>query len=211
MLVPDLVRKSVAFIYYRRAGEVVPAGTGFFVVWPEGDLRTSPRVPFVMTAHHVIAGITAYSDDGGVLLRLNTKDGGSAWAESSVDDWWHPDPHVDCAAMPWNPPPEMNLDRKMWVLDVPGHARGFEEQNIGIGDEVFMVGLFRNHLGRDRNEPIVRVGNIAAIPDDPIMTKDYGEMRAVLVEARSIGGLSGSPVFVHLGYSRWKDGELLKN
>lgn len=72
-----------------------------------------------------------------------------------------------------------------------------------------MVGLFRNHLGRDRNEPIVRVGNIAAIPADPIRTRLFGDMRAILIEARSIGGLSGSPVFVHLGFVRWRDGKVM--
>lgn len=32
-------------------------------------------------------------------------------------------------------------------------------------------------------------------PDERILTDNYGDMEAYLVEARSIGGLSGSPVF----------------
>ena len=35
-----------------------------------------------------------------------------------------------------------------------------------------------------------------------------GDMEAYLIEARSIGGLSGSPVFVNLGTSRLKDGQV---
>jgi hypothetical protein len=45
----------------------------------------------------------------------------------------------------------------------------------------------------------VRLGNIALMPEEPIETRDYGFMEAYLIEARSIGGLSGSPVFVHVG------------
>jgi hypothetical protein len=71
------------------------------------------------------------------------------------------------------------------------------KENIGIGDEVFLTGLFVNHLGKKRNIPIVRVGNIAAMPEEAIATRN-GNMDAYLIEARSIGGLSGSPVFVHL-------------
>jgi hypothetical protein len=34
--------------------------------------------------------------------------------------------------------------------------------NVGIGDEVFITGLFANYAGEPRNLPIVRVGNLAA-------------------------------------------------
>ncbi len=36
------------------------------------------------------------------------------------------------------------------------------------------------------------------MPEEPVQTKALGAIDAYLVEARSIGGLSGSPVFVHL-------------
>jgi hypothetical protein len=39
------------------------------------------------------------------------------------------------------------------------------------------------------------MGNIAMMPDEVIPT-ELGDMEAYLVEARSIGGLSGSPAFV---------------
>jgi hypothetical protein len=42
----------------------------------------------------------------------------------------------------------------------------------------------------------VRTGNIAMMPKDKLPTKEFGEMEAYLAEGRSIGGLSGSPVFV---------------
>jgi hypothetical protein len=30
-------------------------------------------------------------------------------------------------------------------------------------------------------------------------------MPAILVETRSVGGMSGSPVFVHMGFTRWRE------
>jgi hypothetical protein len=74
-----------------------------------------------------------------------------------------------------------------------------EELHIGIGDEVFMIGLFSHLKGKTKSLPISRTGNIALFPDERIPAKDHqGRVRPIkgfLVEARSIGGLSGSPVF----------------
>jgi hypothetical protein len=70
-----------------------------------------------------------------------------------------------------------------------------EKEIVGVGDEVFITGLFTEAPGTNRNMPIVRHGNIAMLPDEQIQT-DMGYADVHLVEARSIGGLSGSPVFV---------------
>ena len=58
-----------------------------------------------------------------------------------------------------------------------------------------MVGRFINHEGRQRNMPAVRFGNIAMMPFEKIRHKEREE-ESFLVEVRSIGGYSGSPVFV---------------
>jgi hypothetical protein len=71
----------------------------------------------------------------------------------------------------------------------------FHRFGFGLGDEVFTVGLFTAAPGTSRNLPIVRHGNLAMIPDEQIQTK-LGYADAYLVEARSIGGLSGSPVWI---------------
>jgi len=72
----------------------------------------------------------------------------------------------------------------------------FARQTIGLGAQIAIVGLFRSHYGKNRNVPIVRVGNISALPGEPVFTRYTGYISAYLVEARSISGLSGSPVFV---------------
>ena len=75
----------------------------------------------------------------------------------------------------------------------------YSNMHIGCGDEVFLTGLFNSHYGKQNNLPIIRIGNIASMPEEPIQTKNMGAIDAYLIEARSIGGLSGSPVFVQVG------------
>lgn len=209
MQVPDEIRKAVVFLYCRVKGEMKAAGTAFYARYPLPDFPES-GIDVLMTAQHVIAAIRENSDDGLVVVRLNLQDGGSELLAAPVDNWLPADQSkeaVDLAVTPWRPPPGVNVDMRPWRLgDSVATDDVMRREGIGIGDEVFMVGLFRNHLGRDRNEPIIRVGNLAAIPADPIRTKHFGDMRAFLVEARSIGGLSGSPVFAHMGLIRVRDG-----
>jgi hypothetical protein len=66
---------------------------------------------------------------------------------------------------------------------------------IAIGDETYTVGLYSLVPGRNDNVPVVRVGNIAMMPGEPIYCLDDVERELYLIEMRSIGGLSGSPVF----------------
>jgi hypothetical protein len=66
---------------------------------------------------------------------------------------------------------------------------------IGVGDEVYFPGLFGNTDNLSRVIPIVRYGNVAMMPTEKIQVK--GTFADVyLVEARSMLGMSGSPVFV---------------
>ncbi len=83
------------------------------------------------------------------------------------------------------------------------NSQSMIDEQIGLGDDIAIVGLFTNHIGRTRNEPIVRIGNICAMPKDKIVT-ELGNMYGYLIEARSIGGLSGSPVFAYMNFVRGK-------
>jgi hypothetical protein len=89
---------------------------------------------------------------------------------------------------------------QIMVWDVGNSAATDEvvrEKNIGAGDDVFVAGLLVHHPGAARNLPIVRLGAIAAMPEDPVGLATGTDV-VTLVEVHSIGGLSGSPVFVHL-------------
>jgi hypothetical protein len=70
---------------------------------------------------------------------------------------------------------------------------------VEVGDELFFPGLFLQSAGKNRNLPIVRVGSIARMPGDELVTIETPHskkaVRAYLAESLSWGGHSGSPVF----------------
>jgi hypothetical protein len=94
----------------------------------------------------------------------------------------------------------------MIPMEMLADSQVLKSRGIGIGDELFAVGLFVQRAGSTRNIPIVRTGVIAAMPskDEPFF-RHGGEYHAYLAEMRSIGGLSGSPVFVFLNRIRTVD------
>jgi hypothetical protein len=77
---------------------------------------------------------------------------------------------------------------------------------VATGDAVFITGLFRHHQGARRNIPIARHGNLACLNEESVSTQ-FGQMDAFLIEVRSIGGLSGSPVFLNLGPAKTEEGK----
>jgi len=200
MYIPDEIRKCVVFIGYRLPdGEMKFSGTGFFASRRVAEVGAWTHV---VTASHVIRGISALDNfDGKILLRINLADGGAETVEVDAARWlFHPEePEVDVAVLPFFPTAGTAMDMKSLPYDFFLNAEKRENLKCGIGDEVFLPGLFYNHHGRHRNIPIVRVGNIAAMPEEKVLTK-LGYIDAFLVEARSIGGLSGSPVFLCLGF-----------
>ena len=205
MLVPDEIRKCVVFVgeELKQGGHRL-CGTAFFVaVDIEGtDLVAS----YCVTAKHTLKGIEENSGYK-VLLSLNLAEGGRAWVATKISDWlFHPDDElVDVAVCPFNLGGQFDHLVLPWSMALDD--KRIREDSIGIGDELFLVGLFNQHSGSARNIPILRVGNIAAMPEEPIISGRW-VMDAYLVEARSIGGLSGSPVFVNLGTSRVVKGQI---
>ncbi len=201
MQVPDQIRKCVAFACLRNSEGAQLAGTVFFVAVQSREVGFT--FGYAITAKHVIAGIQQASIDHKVLLRVNMKVGPSQFVETDASDWrFHPDdPSVDVAVLPlWLP--QDSVDFLPLPVEMAATEEVIQEHDIGIGDDVFLTGLFVNHYGQQKNLPILRVGNIALMPEEKVETADLGAIDAYLVEARSVGGLSGSPVFVHLGVTR---------
>jgi hypothetical protein len=107
----------------------------------------------------------------------------------------HPtDPTADVAIMRGMP---ASATFKPMVLQTDDFATSdhFAQGKIGVGDEIVMAGLFTMHPGFKQHIPILRHGQLAMAPVEPVET-EHGPVDAYLVEARSIGGLSGSPVFI---------------
>ena len=193
--VPDQYLGCVAFI-----AEVVAedsAGmdlnhqaTGFFVTMPSTVEGLS--YPFFVTAKHSAAALV----DRDIVIRVNTRSGGVEYLEAVGKSWYlHPtDASVDVAVIP------CLLNRNLDVFPIRADRHFLtkdlmREKKIGVGDEIFTIGLFTPAVGTTRNMPIVRHGNIAMLPSEPIQVEDeFAEV--FLVESRSIPGLSGSPAFV---------------
>jgi hypothetical protein len=195
MRVPDDVKKCVVFI-----GESIPGkapgpdavhygGTGFFV---HMALVGKAVAIYLVTAKHVADALRGKP----FLIRANTKTGESKIFEPTDALHWHYHPSdtaADVAVMEWCPPVDIDyqhIDSNSFVDDAMLNPTG-----IGIGSEVHIIGLFKFHHGSSRNHPLLRTGNIAMIPDERIEVSGSKPMEAYLIEARSIGGLSGSPVF----------------
>ena len=201
MHVPSKARRSVIFIGEMTGGKFMPRATAFLAA--SGDERgRSVHFPYLITAEHVIAGM-AYKQKE-IFVRYNLKDGTARVESIHAAKWWyHPScpERTDVAVAPiafdWDIVdhecvPLFSYDPLSdWpILKRPGSG-------YGLGDETFAIGLFRSHYGTQRNMPIVRIGNISALPEEPIRTEHgSGFIDGYLVEMRSIAGLSGSPVFV---------------
>jgi len=207
MNIPDNTRKCVAFVGFQKAnGTFHFAGSAFFLCKVDRAAGKVTHV-YLVTAKHVIDGIRrlGLSD---VWVRMNMTNGESRWYRSGCSDWFvHPtDPSIDVAVIKTGIPSE--LDHLAYPMDRFVTEDVITRHSIGLGDEIFVVGLFRHHAGSRRNIPIVRIGNIASLSEEKVVTKPFGEIDAYLVEARSIGGLSGSPVLVNLGIVRRTDGQI---
>lgn len=195
--VDEAVRKCVCFVGYQLDDEPRFSASGFLVAFDSGSR-------LVVTARHVIVGLQAKRPNLPIAVWLNRDGGGRAVINTKPQDWlFHPsDDQVDAAVLAMPIPAEgfdhLAITRKMFAED-----ELIREYNVGVGDELYFPGLFVPHGGRDRNRPIVRQGTIAAMREEPVDT-DMGPIDAYLAEVRSIGGLSGSPVFLHLS-DLWRD------
>jgi hypothetical protein len=214
MYVQPEMRQSVCFVCANIGGELKPVGTAFFF-----SISTPPvNWLFVVTALHVVSNVqlknadeTAFvnSDDGKTFLRVNTKDGGFKVVEVTEDKWVKPDMSageiVDITFCQWEVlPSASDFDFRAIGAELAATKDVMAAQQIGVGNEIAFAGLFVNHHGQKRNEPIVRFGNICGMPVEPVSTR-VGDIKAYLVESRSVGGLSGSPVFVDVGNYRVVD------
>ena len=181
----DNVLDCVVYLYPSKheAEEGIGSGGSGFLLRVAAKLIPKSHFNFVVTNRHVV-------DGGAKCIRLNTQDGKTDVFEfnpdrlfvSKADD-------LAIILMPTIPEtysinaiPRESLVTKDFI----------KEHDIGIGDEILMLGRFINREGAQRNSPTARFGHIAQMMGDPI----NGQEEAILGEVRSIGGYSGSPVYV---------------
>jgi hypothetical protein len=201
MRIPEGWHECICFLCTREStGQYRYRGTAFLVS-VRGEQDHNFEFVYLVTAKHCIEN--ARHSVSPLFLRLNRGDKAVFVEETkSIRDTWILSEHADVAIARFAIGEGFSLN---WV-----EANGFltesiaQKYNIGIGDELYILGLFRRRVGDTRNIPILRSGMIAAMPEEPLRDDASGDLyHAYLVEVRSIGGLSGSPVFVSVisGYN----------
>jgi hypothetical protein len=109
-----------------------------------------------------------------------------------------------------------DMDHAAWPVEafVTEQSMVDDGRKVELGDEIFIAGLFWPHTGKNKNVPIVRVGNVAALRGEPVVNSYGKPMDAYLIDSLSISGISGSPVFIdvvlakqmHMGERRFMMG-----
>lgn len=189
--VPPEILKNVVFLGYKDANSLEHIiGSAFWIV----NESYAHHPAYLVTAKHVLQDINDKTNGGGMSIRYNPVASGEAdWQDVCIQRWEpHPDKNIDIAYLQY----AMFGDHGCWPMDsfVTDKSAKEDFKDVDLGDEVFFPGWFWP-IRTTRNVPIVRFGNIAALPGEPVDTKN-ATMPVYLVEARSIGGMSGSPVYI---------------
>ena len=191
--IQDWILKCIFYLYpsFEAADKSARGGgTGFFVSVPvePGQPRTM-SLAYCVTAAHLI-------EEGNLFLRVNTRDGRFDIIETQASDWTHDPRGSDSAIMMGGPTPETHEMEHIpsTIFLTRDMLRSYK---VGPGDEVYFVGRFVNYDGRGKNTPSVRFGNISMLPEERVKVRGIRAQESYLVEARSIPGYSGSPVFVY--------------
>lgn len=218
--IPPNIKKAVTFIFPAdtqgnplrdpKTNNPHPYGTGFFVL-VKNETGGAGGFGYLVTARHVLRGPDG-KDFTRIFLRLNKLHGDAEFIPMDLVQgghsivYTHPDPSVDIAVI-FGMPNEDTFDFKVVPDDMLTDRTSFSHLNIAEGSEVFFTGLFANYYGDHRNNPIVRFGRVAMLPEDRIAwqeeaTKPPQFVELYLLETQSYGGNSGSPVFLYLGADR---------
>ena len=183
----------------------VPIGTAFVVGYPDPE-NDSYSIPLIVTAKHLV------DERDKVIGRFSTNEGKTlidvhynlSKIRANKDYWVHPDPNVDIAVFRTKHFEE--TDYLPLPINLIATKETFVSEEIVQTNRIFFPSLLVNFMGSTRNYPVIRSGEIALIPNEPvpIRYKSSGKIikidqEAILVEATAIPGSSGSPVFLWPG------------
>jgi hypothetical protein len=185
---------GVVFIGTPTEGGFYADGTGFFVYVEHDGLTFT----YIVACSHVVNKKT-------VWIRINQEDGTPRIVETHLEWIIHPNKHVDVCIYPFDHN-KWNSDNKLVIFMMNVSSLKTIEQlesevGLSLGDELFIVGAFVGKIGEQKNIPIIRIANVAAMPDEPLWGGSH-RRPVFLIETRSLGGISGSPVFLHTEPSR---------
>jgi hypothetical protein len=209
MQVDDRMRFCTGFVGMGTITDFTAHGTCFCVYFTEDGFSFD----YFISAQHLLwpgrRRDSKSAPETSMVVRLNTNAGTSRVINVPPKQWIYPDdPTVDVCAFRFD---EMahtvtdelavnSINLQTMTLDGSPHH---SPAGVGLclGDEVFICGAFVGRVGYRKNIPVVRIANIAAMPEESI---DFASPRkpAYLIETRSLGGTSGSPVFLNLQSER---------
>ena len=206
---PNLLN-CVVFLFQEKedeeSGEIklIPAGTSFFVrVEGEGAAAQT----YLVTARH---NIDRARDP--IYVRCNLRSG-QLFHSKTLKEQWIASDNSDVSCLPFFETEELAPGVQHISIAVsqfvgsdatysgPPLSAGSSAVPVALGDDLAFVGLFSGHPGTNKNAPVVRFGNIAAMPGEEIRLT-FGDDQnpysvdviGYLVECKSWGGVSGSPV-----------------
>jgi hypothetical protein len=186
---------NAVFFLYRlnpKTGEREgPCGTGF-VAGRRSTVLANFNHYYGVTNWH-----TAY-EAGASIIRINTVSG-SRFLDYGPEDWHFVSGGDDLAIIDLTDQTQRG-DQVAHYTDSGFVDKAFIERfQVGLGEDVFMTGLFADQHGGERNTPAARFGNLALLADDnaPIEQPNGSVRPCHLVDMRSRSGFSGSPVSLY--------------
>jgi hypothetical protein len=204
MKVDDRIRFCTGFVGTGTSENFIAHGTCFCVHVIEEDFSFD----YLISAQHLLWPRRRRNrespPDDPMMVRLNTAKDTSRVISAHPKAWIYPDdPTIDLCAFRPDDLVHTSVDEfecnSINLNSMVVHPK--DAHDPGVGDEVFICGAFVGRVGYRKNIPVVRIGNIAAMPEEPI---DFASPRqaAYLIETRSLGGTSGSPIFLNVEPTR---------
>lgn len=190
--IPQDVLKSSFFVYEKLADAekaINPIGTGFLIGVASKKQTIGSRFfasIFATTNQHVVRDRCA--------VRIE-----DVCAETKEDDWIFNSTGDDFAITP------IRLDHCYDTRFIPTTSFATEEfiteNEIGVGDDVFMFGLYVDNQNYATGIPSARFGHISMMPHEQataIVQNATGPTApSIILDMHSRSGFSGSPVFVY--------------
>jgi hypothetical protein len=198
MQIEDETLHCVAFLGVDTEAGFFACGTCFFVQVIEKDMA----FVYAITASHVIG--SAHGET--ISVRVQRTSGAPRTFRTLNSDWMtHPDSTVDICLYPvdlvkWDTDDDLHIVALTWPSMAMTIAEA-EQCGFGIGSDIFIPNVFTAALGEKQNLPVVRFGHVAAMAIEPIRFASP-KRPAYLIETRSLGGMSGSPVIFHTDPAR---------
>ncbi|MGB8898456.1 MAG: serine protease [Methylocella sp.] len=189
--IPQNVINSVFYLYASREDAESgrdPGGTGFIVSYESAD---GANQFYAVTNWHVVCdGQEAYP-----VIRLNKNGGGIDIIDLDCSEWEFLPGKYDVAVRPINI--DINIHDAS-VISSNLFAAPYRDK-IGIGEDVFMIGLYVDHGGVTTNVPSARFGNISMLPNEQATIEQPTGYNGIsyVADMHSRTGFSGSPVFVY--------------